>query len=262
MSGVRICLSTPRSSSTSLETEIRAASEAGITALDLWAPKLDACLATYPTIWLAMHLREHRVYATAVSGRDLFSPATVEERSLDEARFLELCAHLDALGGGLVVVGTDMRRESAAAQHEALTIRALRGYANLAAPFEVQVALEYRSDGTCIEPAPSSGQAIVHRIARRNVSLALNTRELIKSGTPPEALDALDIGILALVRIESELHLDRQRAICRHLADRGFRGPYCIEWPSDPQGPQPDSLAESARQARQAALDLLAPLYG
>jgi 2-keto-myo-inositol isomerase len=267
---VQLCLSETRVMNTSLEEDVRAASEAGFTCLDLWAPKLDEYLASYPVTWLDARLREHRVYAVAVSGMEPLSLYASEEQLVIQAHYLELCVRLDALGGGIVVVHPGACPE---AESTAWMVRALRDLSNLAAPFEVRLAFELRADASSSTCSLALSQEIVQRVARSNVCLALSTFHFHQSGGQPEDLEALDIARLRLVHLEglSDLPLGVSgdegalspdhdpiplEAICRRLAAKGFRGPYCVEWPA---GQHP--LVENARLAHQTALDLLTGLY-
>lgn len=111
---IQLCLSESRAPESSLMDDLRVASEAGFSALDLWAPKLDAYLATYPVIWLDAEMQKHRVHATSISGIGLSPSDDREARLLREARFLELCTDLDALGGETIVIcpGTGHNKEA------------------------------------------------------------------------------------------------------------------------------------------------------
>jgi sugar phosphate isomerase/epimerase len=295
----RLCLSESRSPSATLEEDLSIANEAGLTCIDLWSPKLDEYLATYPIVWLDMKLREHQVYPAAVSGVELAVRTTREQDLIDQAHFLELCTHVDALGGGIIVVHPRVQNrdghaevEAASAQIVPMTVRALRAYADLAAPFDVHVAFEFRSDAYSAVRTLAASQEIVQQVSRSNVGLSLSTLNMYESGVTPEELDALDMGRLKLVHLEGALSppLRAQekagesatcallphgmpgqeesflQVICGHLAAYGFRGPYSIACPATQEADDlaPGSQAsplERALEAKQAALDLLTPLY-
>jgi sugar phosphate isomerase/epimerase len=306
-----LCLSGCRSCTTSLEEDLAIASQAGFSCIDLWSPKLDEYLAIYPIVWLDMKLREQHVYPAAVSGVELAVRATREQDLVDQARFMELCTHLDTLGGGIIVVHPrvqgqdgDAAANAPSAQTVPGMVRALRAYSDLAAPFDVHVALEFRADAHSTVRTLAASQEIVQQVSQSNVGLSLNTLDMCKSGITPEGLNALDVGRLKLVHLEAALpacHNPAEwgkvaipapsewgaqegsplvpalhgipeekgpplRVICAQLAVLGFRGPYCITCPSKAKatelapGGQGSSL-EHVREAKQAALDLLTPLY-
>jgi len=287
-----------------LEEDLRITSKAGLTCIDLWSPKLDKYLATYPIAWLDMKLREYRVYPAAVSGLELAPGATQEDNLVHQAHFLETCTHMDTLGGGTIVVHPQAQAKNEEAEAKATpaqivpwVVRALRTYSDLAAPFDVHVAFEFRSDARSTVRSLSASQEIVRQVARSNVGLSLNTLDLRRSGVKPEDLEALDVGKLKLVHLEGALPTDQSdrtshslpagrgeaampvrsdwdareegstlRRICEHLASQGFRGPYCILCPSDQQADRlvpTDQVSplEHVFRVKQAALDLLMPLY-
>jgi hypothetical protein len=177
--------------------------------------------------------------------------------------------------------------------------RVLRSYSDLAAPFEVRIALEPRVNAHSAVRTLGAAQEVVQGLNRGNVGLAFGIESLRESGAKPEDLGALDVKKLWLVRLESAPpqsppeaggeaaapssvnrrpmslsaavggdsweggHFERQQAICKRLADKGYRGPYCIQWPAPApaDGHSEDAMVGRARQARQAALEMLTPLY-
>jgi sugar phosphate isomerase/epimerase len=301
MTSFRLCLSQSRSPTSSLEEDLAIASAAGFTHIDLWSPKLDNYLATYPIVWLDIKLREHHVYPAAVSGMELAVRTGQEEDLVHQAQFLELCTHMDTLGGGIIVVHPKVQIEDGDSEVKATLaqtvpwmVRALHTYSDLAAPFDVHVAFEFRSDVHSPVRTLAASQEIVRQAARSNVGLSLNTLHVCKSAVKPEDLDALDVGKLKLVRLESgpspspplrseavspspagrdgaAIPMAREgesrlQTICEHLAAQGFQGPYCIVCPPKQKGAEPASgdqasPLECVLEAKQAALDLLTPLY-
>jgi 2-keto-myo-inositol isomerase len=280
---IQLCLSTAHSTSTSLEEDIRIASEAGFTCLDAWEPKLEPHPAAYPVAWLDARMREGKVYLAAVSGLELLPPYPAGSAlpgiagyaagyAVLQAHFLELCSWLDALGGGIVVVRPGLLPGGSTGEKAVIAglVRELRGLAALAAPFEVQIAFEFRGSAGSPVHTLQDGQDLIRLVAQHNVGLALSTVELSVSGSRPDEIGPLDISQLKLVHLGDVAHLapegpqDEERVlpghgvvplreICKRLAARGFRGPYSVEPPAG----QP---AESAGLARQAALDMLAML--
>jgi sugar phosphate isomerase/epimerase len=283
MTSFGLCLSGCRSPDATLEEDLRITNEAGLRCIDLWAPKLDEYLATYPIVWLDMKLREHHVYLAAVSGIGLTVHTTREQDLLDQARFLELCTHVDTLGGGIIVVHPKAQivdwnaKAKATSQLVMAMVGVLRAYSDLAAPFDVHVAFEFRSDAQSALRPLATGQEIVQRVSRTNVGLALNTLDLCRSGVKPEELDALDMRRLKLVHLEGATVAPMPpRApvkeesclpvICGYLVAHGFRGPYCIACPTTQQADDlaPDDQAsplERVLEAKQAALDLFTALH-
>lgn len=269
---MRLCLGGTRRMDISLEEEIAAAAQAGFASLDLWAPKFDDYLAIQPVAMLGACLQEHSVYIAAIRGVDPIPPNSRPEDLLAQARFLEQCTRLDALGGGIIVVHPGSRPDQGISTQEvvARTVRALRDLSSLAAPFEVTVALEFCSNARSLVRSMEVSQEIVGLVARENVGLALSTLQFHLGKAQVKDLDALDVQRLCLVRLGdlADVPMDSVRdedrvlpgwgvvplaEICGRLADRGYRGVYSVELPA------PHSvLLEAALAAWRAASDVLA----
>lgn len=257
-----------------IETEIDAAAQAGFTGLDLWAPKLDSYLDTYPVVLLEARLRKRNLHMVALRGIESALLQSKAEKAVLEARFLGTCTRLDAMGGGLIVASPASVMESGVGDSDILdsTARTLRDLADLAAPFEVRIAFEFRGGRYSPVRSLAQSQEIVEQVARPNVGLALSTHEFHLGGGELDEIDRVDVPKLWLVHLADaegppvELSAEGNRTligegavpvreICARLTSRGFRGPYSIGMPSW-QRP----LAETAQYARQAVLGLLAPL--
>jgi sugar phosphate isomerase/epimerase len=269
-----LCLSASHAPDADIDRELQTASQAGFSCVELWAPALDAYLARHPLVWLELQLRQHGLYVSAISDLDPLpaaDSAAAEDRLVHQAHFLELCAHLDALGGGTLVLHLDASQETRGTE---ASTRALRDYADLAAPFEVTLALEFRA--TSRVPDFEAALDLVRRAARSNVRLAISAREWCASGAGPRSLEAFEPGLLALVHLDDTLDPSPQseapdpaRDLYARLAAAGFRGPYCVPLPAPhvktsatPAAPGAQGAQEArARAARQAAQDLLAPLF-
>jgi sugar phosphate isomerase/epimerase len=235
---MRLCLGMDAESGASLQEQADAAVGAGFRCLDLWAPTLDAYLANYPSVLLASVLRERGLYVAMVSG--LPSLPIVEDTALQtgqgeslpareafllyQARILALCADLDALGGGTVLVPVVQAQAFEGSPFPSPVERALRILANLAAPFEARLAviqpLKGNSEGTIEDVA-----ALVERVQRPNLGLGLDLSE----GTIPASIPAATAGRLWAVRLGTtawrEDERSRLRALCAGLAAAGFSGP-------------------------------------
>jgi 2-keto-myo-inositol isomerase len=270
---MQLCLSPRSPGDASLEGHVQAAAYAGFRCIDLWAPELEAYLGSYPVAFLDATLGEHGVYAAAVSGMEPLLFRTRTESPVIQAHFLELCTRLDALGGGLILAYPGPRPDWMASDSESAdwAVHTLRGLADLAAPFEVRVAFEFRAGSNSLVRSLAQSQEIIRRTARSNVGLSLNTVEFHCSGGTPQQIDAVDIEALWFVRLGDTRdtcadtvgpedwtlpgHGDVPlKAICEKLAERGFLGPCGIQVYAPP-----GDLAEVARAARDAVLEMFAP---
>lgn len=268
-----LCLATSSAPDAEVDRELELAAGAGFTCVELWAPTLDAYLARNLVVWLHLQMQQHGIRRLVINGLEplgLRYGPDAKDTPVNQARFLELCTHVDALGGGTIVLHPAAGDEANVGGSEAI-LRLLRTYADLAARFEVVLAFEFR-DNSAI-PTLDAAHDLIGRAARRNLCLSLSTRKWWVGEVEPRAPDALALRQLALVHLDdprfppaqapaavesapARVGADPTRALCSRLAAAGFRGPYCI-----PPAPGPGTPLERARAAQQAAWGLLSPLY-
>jgi sugar phosphate isomerase/epimerase len=170
---------------------------------------------------------------------------------------------MDALGGGTIVLQPTARRKERSSGSEGI-VRALRTYADLAAPFEVVLAFEFRA--TSSVPNLDAAGETIERVARSNLCLALSTDAWSASRADLDRLDGIEPGTLALLHLDGPIEAppadSRQTPtrnesntlshICARLAAAGFRGPYCVPLP-----PEPGTPLERAHAAREWARHVL-----
>ena len=105
-----LCLSTDRASSAEIDGKLQIASEAGFSCIELWAPALETYLASHPVVWLDLQMRQcgiHRLIVNGLAPLSIVRGTRDEDALVSQARFLELCTHLDALGGAILVLHPD-----------------------------------------------------------------------------------------------------------------------------------------------------------
>jgi sugar phosphate isomerase/epimerase len=268
--GLRLCLSLSSAPTGDVDRELQAASQAGFDCIELWVPALEAYLGRHPLVWLDLQVRQHKIRSLTLNGLTAPLLDYGEDALVGQAHFMELCAHVDALGGG-TIVARPARGGAGDRDRSGEVIRALRAYADMAAPFEVMLAVEFEADSAV--PDWQAAQAVVERAAKSNLRLSFSTHKWHESENKPQDLETLKSGQLALVHLDSPLphgsapgadskpssvgdEAALARTLCEHLAATGFRGPYCT-----PLSARPGTLLDRARAARQTASDFLAPFY-
>jgi sugar phosphate isomerase/epimerase len=248
-----------------IEDALDAAASAGFRCLDLHVSAIEAYLADYPPAVLGALLAARRAHVGVVSGLTLPPLARVESRILADAQLLELCTHLDALGGGTIALqrapGDDALPGSSAQE----TVRVLRSLAELVAPFDVQLALEIDAGGDAqdVVAALERGGEIVARTRRAGVGLTLDLRGSLPASAADAVLTARHVAPLRLVRLgalptgedaQGEARGAALRELCAKLAGAGFRGPYSV----DP-APAAQTLSAGARAAFETSQALIDP---
>ena len=263
---MQLCLASSAESEASLQDQIRAAAEAGFRCLDLWLPALDDYLASYPTVVLVSLLQEHGLYVGMVSGLPPLPPAEGaglphaqgrfvlrhEPFLLFQARLLALCADLDMLGGGTLLVPLPPTQSSAGNPLPAPFERALRTLADLAAPFEARLALTPLLGEGGSGCSLAAVAALVERVGRSNLGLGLDLTE----GDLPTEIPAPFSSRLWAVRLGAAARGEDQAsqlcALCTQLASAGLHGPYSVA-----PVPGASSLVEGAKEAMRNAAETL-----
>jgi len=261
---MRICFDGTTLEGIQLEDQIRAAAAAGFRCLDLGAPALEDYVAIYPTVLLDALLRQHHVYIVALGGMGPLALDAHGGFTMTQARILEVCTHLDVLGGGILTVHPGQHGDISAQAAAAQIVHALRRLSDLTAPFEVQLAYEVLGDEQCAKRSLSHSQETVERVSRSNVGLSLDVTALAGVPDASHELDALDVTKLWLVHLGDlsappaeppDAHPD-WRTTCERLAEKGYRGPYSVQ-----PHQAVTALEAGARAALGAATELLSPLY-
>lgn len=263
---MQLCLASSAESGASLQDQIRAAAEAGIRCLDLSLPALDHYLASYPTVVLVSLLQECGLYVGMISGLPPLplaegaglthaqrrSVLTHEPFLLFQARLLSLCADLDTLGGGTLLVPLPPTQSSACNPLPAPLERALRALADLAAPFEARLALTPLLSEGDRGSSPAAVAALVERVGRPNLGLGLDLTE----GDLPTEIPAPFSRRLWAVRLGAaawgEEQASQLRALCTQLALAEFRGPYSVA-----PVPGASSLVEGTKEAMRHATEII-----
>jgi sugar phosphate isomerase/epimerase len=235
----------------SLDSLIRAAAQAGFESLNLWAPGLEAVLAMHPVSWLDDLFQQHALYPAAISGLEPLHLRPRPDYVLFQSHFVDLCAHLDALGGGIVVICLESSSDLATTTD---LVHALQRLSDLAAPFDVRIAARFDPLLSHTPGSLARIQEIATLANRHNVGIALDA---VHAGSGDESMRELDallkakLWLVDLQDINAPNNYALGKKVCRHLADKEFRGPYSIELVC-----QENQLEQAVQATRKAALTL------
>ena len=249
----QICLVPGSQPQVSIRDWVGAAAEAGFRFLALQAAQLETYLAARPLPVLDDLLRDYQVY---LGGIYISLPQDVGEAYealLFRSRFMECCTCLDALGGGVMVLslaeGVSVARD--------LIAQTLADLVQIAAPFDVRVALTCSSGGSTVALGVAEGQELVRQAAPRNGGLALDADSLTGDvAQVAEWVRWVHLGDVSSFANQDGPTREHLVEFVRALAQSGFAGPYGVA-PAPDIGP----VSEAVRAARQIVLDLLVPFY-
>jgi 2-keto-myo-inositol isomerase len=185
-----------------LETDIRAASEAGFDYLEIWAAKLRRFLESNNLNQLRELFAKHNLKPYSINSIEhiTFRDKVAHERLLRECE--ELCRVAQRLDCPYIVVvpsplpenkkPEDVIKESA---------RVLDELARLAEGFNVSLAFEFLGQPRCSVQTLELASRIVKESARPNVGLVIDSFHFYAGGSSLESIEALDAERLFIFHI-------------------------------------------------------------
>lgn len=262
----------------SLPQDIAAASEAGFTALEIWAAKMDDYLAGHSVAELKALFTAHEVQPVSINSIEFITFRPPEEYRQIKARCRELCELAQALDCNKIVVVPSPIPEGGATEEEirAESVRVLRQLADIAKPYGVSLAFEFLGFPWCSVRTLGQCYDIVKEVNRSNVGLVIDTCHFYAGGSDLRDIERVHAPKLLIFHIndvedrpketiedahrllpgEGVIPLDDILVRLRHI---GYDGLCSIElfrpeyWERDP--------VELARAARQATLEVLEPYF-
>ncbi len=248
-------------SEATIETDIRAAAQAGYEFLELRDTKIERYLAggggTLPRLRSRLH--EAGVEALSVNALEDATLSTGPDLQARLSRMRVLCEWAAALGASYVVAVPSFL-PPAGIQDAEVRIRteaALRSLSGVAAPLGVQVGFEFLGPPGCSVRTLRAARRVIEDIDDPHVGLVIDAFHFYTGGSRLEDLDGIDPTRLFIVHLddaepgEPGTLTDAQRllpgdgvlplrALVARLQMRGFQGAYSLElfrpeyWSWDP----------------------------
>lgn len=200
-----------------LETDIRAASQAGFRWLEIWASKLRAFLESRGTADLNALFSggDIRPYSINSIERITFRDPGGQERLLAECE--DLCRVAEELRCPYVVV---VPSPSPAGVGRAQVIeessRVLAELGGIAAKHGVGLAFEFLGQAGCSVQTLELADDIVRNVGRANVGLVIDSFHFYAGGSTIESIDALDAKRLFIFHINDAEDRPREELEDRH----------------------------------------------
>jgi 2-keto-myo-inositol isomerase len=268
-----------------LATDVRASAAAGFSALEVWAAKLDAFLATHSLAELRTMFDTSGVKPTAINSIEFIGFRGPGFAAIRE-RCKRLCESAEAVGcGSLVVVPSPTPTPEGGSVLELFFpwprvveeyVRVLRELADIARPHGVRLAFEFLGFSWCSVRTPRAAWEIVRAVDRPNVGINFDCCHFFGGGAELREIDGLDpAGIVTfhlndMEDVCKEAITDDKRllpgegviplgAICHRMKAIGYDGVCAVElfrpeyWAWDPM--------ELAKRAKESAIDVLAPYF-
>lgn len=261
-----------------LETDVAASREAGFKALELWAGKVDAYLATHSVAELKALLDDNGVAPMSINSIEFVAFRNDEEYRGIKERCEQLSGLCGQIGCPCLVVVPSPTPDRSIPWDDVVAeyVRVLRELADIAAPHGVGLSFEFLGFGWCTVRTPRAAWEIVRQTGRANVGITVDCAHFYGGGGLMAELDDLDPARIYAFHLDDledtvkEAITDGTRVlpglgvipldeICRRLSAIGYDGACSVElfrpeyWAWD--------AADLAKRARAAALGVLSPHF-
>ena len=200
-----------------LETDIRAASEAGFPWLEVWASKLRVFLESRGAGDLNELFAAHDIRPYSINSIERITFRDFNKHRLLLAECEDLCRVAEEIGCPYVVVvpsplpmgvsRTDVIEESSRVLGELAGIAARRG---------VGLAFEFLGQPDCSVPTLALADEIVGKVGQPNVGLVIDSFHFYAGGSAMESIDALDPARLFIFHINDAEDRPREQLEDRH----------------------------------------------
>jgi 2-keto-myo-inositol isomerase len=260
-----------------LETDVAVSAHAGFKALEVWAAKIDAYLATHSLTDLISLFKTQYVMPITLNSIEFIAFRGNNYSEIQE-RLHRLGKIAQAVGCPTIVVVPSPLPDRNLPWAEVIAeyVKVLRDLSDIALLYNIKLSFEFLGFGWCSVRTPRAAFEIIQNVERDNIGLTIDAAHLYGGGGLMSELDQLDperIFAFHLNDLEDtakEAILDSTRLlpglgvvplddICARLKRIGYTGPCSIElfrpeyWDWDPQ--------ELAIKTRQAALRVLSPYF-
>ena len=201
-----------------LETDIRAAGEAGYDLIEIWAAKLRTFLQSRPISELKAILTSAGVEPYSINSIEYITFRSPDDQELIKAE----CGELSAVAGELacpylVVVPGKLPYGDVTEQ---LIIdesgRVLDELADIAEPRGVSLAFEFLGQTDCSVQTLDLAKKIVDRVNRNSVGLVIDTFHFYAGASSFDAIDTLDPGKLFIFHINDAEDLPKESLTDAH----------------------------------------------
>ncbi len=195
-----------------LETDIKAAGQAGYDLLELWASKLRTYLAAHSVSDLKALLTENNVEAYSINSIEHITFRTPEEYELIKAQ----CGELSAIAGELscpYIVVVPGKLPDGATKQEIIgeSVRVLNELADIAEPYGVSLAFEFLGQPDCSVQTLDLCNEIVEEVDRKSIGNVIDTFHFYAGNSTFEAIDSMKPEKLFIFHINDAEDLPKEQ---------------------------------------------------
>jgi len=200
-----------------LETDIRAAGQAGYDLVELWAPKLRSYLTTHSVAELKALLTENNVEPYSINSIEHITFRTLVDYESIKAQ----CGELSAVAGELacpyiVVVPGKLPKNATKEQIVDESVRVLNELVDISEPYGVSLAFEFLGQTDCSVQTLDLCNEIVETVNRPSVGNVIDTFHFYAGNSTYEAIDSMLPEKLFIFHINDAEDLPREQLTDAH----------------------------------------------
>lgn len=189
---MKIALNGATTMKADLETDIRAAADAGFELIEIWAAKLRVFLKTKTVEDLGRLLAEHNLEPWSINSIEHIT----FRNEVDYAKIKAECEELSAIAGKLgcpyiVVVPGKLPENATKEEIIDESVRVLNELADISEPHGVSLAFEFLGQTDCSVQTLDLCNEIVEKIDRNSIGNVLDTFHFYAGNSSFEAIDTL-----------------------------------------------------------------------
>lgn len=200
-----------------LETDIRAAGEAGFDMVEIWAAKLRKFLESHSIAELKALLSGRNVEAYSINSIEHITFRTLEDYESIKAQ----CGELSAVAGELAcpyIVVVPGRMPQSATEEIIIdeSVGVLNELADISEPFGVSLAFEFLGQTNCSVQTLDLAKTIVEKVGRKSVGLVIDTFHHYAGNSSFAAIETLDPSKLFIFHINDAENLPKEQLTDAH----------------------------------------------
>lgn len=214
---MKIALNGATTMKADLETDIKAAAQAGFELIEIWASKLRTYLQSHSTADLNSLLRENNLEPYSINSIEHITFRTAEDYAKIKAETEEFSRIAQAIGCPYVVVVPGKSPENAVKDEiVAESVRVLNELADIAEKYHVSLAFEFLGQADCSVQTLDFCKKIVEKVNRQNVGLVIDTFHFYAGNSSLEAIETLNPEKLFIFHINDAENLPKENLTDAH----------------------------------------------
>ena len=200
-----------------LETDIKAASEAGFELIEIWAAKLREFLKTNTVDDLKRLLDEHNLEPYSINSIEHITFRTPEDYADIKAECEELCEIGGKIGSPYVVVVPGKLPENAT-KEEIIdeSVKVLNELGDIAEKHNVSLAFEFLGQTDCSVQTLDLCNEIVEKVNRKNIGNVIDTFHFYAGNSTFEAIEKMNPEKLFIFHINDAENLPKEELTDAH----------------------------------------------